>query len=227
MRTKPHNFESRIKAIIIMKLLIIGGTGGTGKELVKQGLEEGHNITVLARKPEIVKIKHSNLRVVKGDVLDIASLDEAICGQEAVLSALGHKRFFIKTTILSTGTKNIITTMSKHKIRRFICITSLGINDSKFKLGLYYTLFVIPVILLFYFLDKSKQEKLIKESKLDWTIIRPGQLFNGKKRAQYKHGPKVGHYILTKIISRADVAHFMLKELKDSKYLCKTPGITY
>ncbi len=212
---------------LFMKLLIIGGTGGTGKELIKQALEGDHRVTALVRDPNKIKIKHSNLIVLKGNVLDIESLEKAAVGQEAVLSALGHKRFFIKTTILSEGTKNIISTMKKYDVKRFICITSLGINDSRFKLGLYYTLFVIPVILFFYFLDKSKQEKLIIESGLDWTIVRPGQLFNGKKRAKYKHGPAVGNYVLTKTISRADVAHFMLNQLTDKGYLYKTPGIAY
>ena len=101
-------------------------------------------------------------------------------------------------------------------ILRLICITSLGINDSRFRLGLYYSLFVIPFILFFYFLDKSKQEKLIMNSKLDWTIVRPGQLTNGKKRLKY---------ILTKMISRADVAHFMLSQLHDKTYIRKIPGI--
>ena len=110
-------------------------------------------------------------------------------------------------------------------ILRLICITSLGINDSRLKLGLYYSLFVIPFILFFYFLDKSKQEKLIMKSKLDWTIVRPGQLINGSKRLKYKHGLKVGSYILTKMISRADVAHFMLSQLHDKTYIRKIPGI--
>ena len=144
-----------------------------------------------------------------------------------VLSALGHKKFIIKTTILSAGTKNIIDAMRRHNVTRFICITSLGINDSRFKLGLYYTLFVIPFIVFFYFLDKSKQERLIRESKLIWTIIRPGQLTNGKKRGVYKHGPDVGNYIITKMISRADVAHFMLSQLNDVTYQCKAAGVTY
>ena len=117
--------------------------------------------------------------------------------------------------------------MKRNHIKRFICITSLGINDSRFKLGLYYTLFVIPVILFFYFLDKSKQERIIENSGLDWTIVRPGQLTNGKKRTEYKHGSDVGHYILTKMISRASVAHFMLKQLESKNYLRKTVGITY
>jgi putative NADH-flavin reductase len=210
-----------------MKLLIIGGTGGTGRQLIKQALEQGHNLTALVRNPEKVKIAHKNLSVIKGNVLDFEKVQEVVAGQDAVLSALGHKRFFIKTNILSEGTKNIIHAMEKHNVNRFICVTSLGINDSRFKLGLYYTLFVIPVIIFFYFRDKAKQEKLIRSSNLNWTIVRPGQLTNGKKRGSYNHGVNVGNYILTKMISRADVAHFILSQLSDATYLHKTPGVTY
>lgn len=148
-----------------MKLLIIGGTGGTGKELIEQALEQGHSLTALVRNPEKVNIAHKDLSVINGNILDFDKVQGVVAGQDAVLSALGHKRFFIKTNILSEGTKNIIHAMEMHNVNRFICITSLGIDDSRFKLGLYYTLFVIPVIVFFYFLDKGKQEKLIRSSK--------------------------------------------------------------
>ena len=210
-----------------MKLLVIGGTGKTGRELIKQGLAQGHVITAVVRKPKKIKYSHPNLIILKGNVLIPKSIENIFQGQDAVLSALGHKKFFIKTTILSRGTRNIIAAMNKNGVKRFICITSLGINDSRFKLGLYYTLFTIPVILLFYFLDKSKQEKLIMKSELAWTIVRPGQLTNGKKRTIYKHGESVGHYVLTKMISRADVAHFMLNILNTNSHLKKAVGITY
>ncbi|WP_445383004.1 NAD(P)-dependent oxidoreductase [Robiginitalea sp. IMCC43444] len=209
-----------------MKLLIFGGTGKTGRELIKQGLAQGHQITAVVRNPKKLKINNPNLRIVKGDVLLPESIESSFQGQDAALSALGHKRFFIKTTILSRGTKNIISAMNKNGVKRFICITSLGINDSRFKLGLYYTLFTIPIILFFYFLDKSKQEKRIMESDLDWTIVRPAQLTNGKLRTSYRHGIKVGHYVLTKMISRASVAHFMLENLESDRYLHKAVGIT-
>ena len=210
-----------------MKLLIIGGTGRTGQELIKQALEQGHHLTALVRNPGRVKVEHANLKVIKGNVLDPREVREVMAGQDAVLSALGHKRFFIKTSILSEGTRNIIHAMEEHHVNRFICITSLGINDSRFKLGLYYTLFVIPVIVFFYFRDKAKQEKIIQNSPLAWTIVRPGQFTNGKKTGKYKHGANLGSYILTKMISRADVAHFMLGQLSDDTYLRKTVGITY
>ena len=210
-----------------MKLLIIGGTGGIGRELIKQALESGHIVSALIRNPKNLKIEHPNLKIIEGNVLDFDKVKMSVSGQDAVISSLGHKRFFIKTTILSEGTKNIIQAMELQNVKRFICITSLGINNSRFKMGLYYTLFVIPVIIFFYFWDKSKQEKLIQNSKLDWTIVRPGQLTNGKKRGKYKHGLNVGNYILTKMISRADVAHFILSQLNDKAYVHQTPGITY
>ncbi len=210
-----------------MKLLIVGGTGKTGRQLISQGLEEGHYITAMVRKPNKLKFNHPNLKVLKGNVLNLENVESAVQGQDAVLSALGHKQFFIKTSILSRGTMNIIRAMEKKGVDRFICITSLGINESKFRLGLYYTLFVIPVILFFYFRDKSKQEKLIEQSNLDWTIVRPGQLTNGRKRTKYQHGPNLGSYILTKMISRNDVAHFMLNLIENRAYIKEAPGIIY
>jgi putative NADH-flavin reductase len=210
-----------------MQLAIIGGTGKTGRALIEQGLEAGHSITALVRNPDKLKITHPRLKVVRGNVLDVETLNMAFQGKDAVLSALGHKQFFIKTSILSRGTENMIKAMEVNNIKRFICITSMGINDSRFKLGLYYTLFVIPVILFFYFRDKAKQEKLIMNSGLDWTLVRPGQLTNGKKRTRYRVGEKLGSYILTLMISRADVAHFMLEQLTSSAYLKKAVSIVY
>ena len=210
-----------------MNVLIIGGTGKTGKELIKQALELGYNVTALVRDPGKVKDQHPKLKVIQGNVMRPETFGNVFQEQDVVLSALGHKKFFIKTNILSKGTENIIAEMQKHEVNRFICITSLGVNDSRFKLGLYYTLFVIPFIVLFYFLDKSKQEEIIKQSQLNWTIVRPGQLIDGKKRMKYKHGENVGSYILTKMISRADVAHFMLSQINNDMYWHKTPGITY
>lgn len=210
-----------------MKIFIVGGTGGTGRQVIEQALSEGHFVTALVRNPVKLKIDHPNLDVIKGNILEPTTFEHAIKENEVVISALGHNRFFIKTNILSEGTKNIVNAMEKHKVKRFICITSMGVNDSRFKLGLYYTLFVIPVILLFYFLDKEKQERIIQRSSLDWTIVRPGQLTNGKKRTTYRHGTKLGSYILTKMISRADVAHFILQELKKGSYIKKCPSIIY
>ena len=210
-----------------MHLLIIGATGGTGRALVDQALTQGHAVTAFVRNPAKVRIAQERLTVVKGNVLEYDSVDRAVQGKDAVLSALGHKQWFIKTTILSRGTKNIISAMEKHGVKRFICETSLGVGKSRGRLGLYYTLFVIPFITYFYFKDKERQEQLIKDSSLDWVIVRPGQLTNGRKRGVYRHGEEIGSHLFTVRISRADVADFMLRQLTDNSYLRQTPGVSY
>lgn len=210
-----------------LNLLIIGATGGTGRELVKQALEQGHVVTALVRNPAKMRISHERLTVMKGDVLDDDSVHLAVRGQDAVLSALGHKKWFIKTNILSEGTKNIIAAMEKHGVKRFVCETTLGIGDRRGRLGLYYTLFVVPFITYFYFRDKERQEELIRLSKLDWVIVRPGQLTNTRKRGVYQHGYDIGSWWKTVMISRADGADFMLKQVTDDSYLREAPEVAY
>ncbi len=112
-------------------------------------------------------------------------------------------------------------------MKRLVVETALGVGDSAGRLGLYYTLFTIPFILPFYWHDKGRQERVVRESSLDWVIVRPGQLTNGRKRGVYRHGPKVGNYLWSVSISRADTADFMLKQLGDTPYLRSTPGLCY
>ena len=96
-----------------MNILIIGSTGGTGKQLIAQALERGHNVTAFARNTSKIKTSHDRLKVIQGNVMDINSLQDAVIAQDVVLSALGHKRWFYPTKILSEGTKNIIKAMEK------------------------------------------------------------------------------------------------------------------
>jgi len=210
-----------------LNLLIIGSTGGTGRELVRQALEQGHIVTAFARKPDKIRLHHANLKIAQGNVLDYASVDRAVAGQDAVLCALGHKRWVIKTSILSEGTRNIIRAMQQHGVKRLVCETSLGVGDSVGRLGLQYTLFLIPLLLFFYFRDKGVQERYIKESDRDWVIVRPGLLTNGKMRGRYKHGGKIGNYIWSVRISRADVADFMLRQVAENSYLRLAVGVAY
>jgi putative NADH-flavin reductase len=211
-------------ARLSVNLLIVGATGGTGQQLVTQALQRGHQVTALVRK-EPSGAPRPGLTTVLGNVLDASSLDRAVHGQDAVVSALGHKQFFRPTRILSEGTRNLIGAMRRHGVRRFVCETALGISDAWWQMGLAYTLFVRPVVLPLYFWDKVRQEAVIRASELDWTIVRPGALTNGPKRGQYRHGPRVGHWLRTVRISRADVAAFMLDQLTDNRYVRTVVGV--
>jgi putative NADH-flavin reductase len=150
-----------------MNILIIGSTGGTGRQLVIQALDRDHNVTAFARNPSKIKINHNRLKVIKGNVMNVDSLRNAMIEQNIVLCALGHKRWLYPTKILSEGTRNIIAAMKENGVKRLICETSLGLGETIGKMGIYYTFFVIPFILPFYFWDKRKQEKIIHSSDLD------------------------------------------------------------
>jgi putative NADH-flavin reductase len=210
-----------------MRLLIIGATGGTGRQLVTQALERGHEVTALVRRPAKIEVRHERLVIPRGNVLDYNSLDAAMRGQEAVLCALGHKRWFYPTRILSEGTRNLLRAMETHRVRRLVCETSLGLGESAGRMGLYYTLFVIPFILPFYYWDKRRQEQVIRASSPEWVIVRPGALTNGAKRGGYRHGGDLGSWLWTVRISRADVADFMLNQLTDDTYLRAAPGVCW
>ena len=94
-----------------MKVLIIGATGGTGRQLVEQALTAGHEVTALVRNPGKIRARHERLRVVQGDILDFHSLDLALAGQDAVLSSLGTKSVFKPVKIFSEGTSNLLRAM--------------------------------------------------------------------------------------------------------------------
>lgn len=207
------------------RVLIFGASGRTGRRLVEQALERGYTVTAFVRKPSRLTVEHSRLTVAVGDVLDADSVDLAMREQEAVICALGHRRYLGPSRILSRGTRNILEAMEAHGAHRLVCQTSLGIGDSAGRMGLYYTFFVIPVILPFYFWDKTRQERAIADSRVDWVIVRPGVLTGGEPRGRLRHGRKVGNYLWTVRVSRADVAAFMLDQLEDDTYLGRAPGV--
>ena len=209
-----------------MKLLILGATGATGLELMEQALEAGHEVTAFARRPEAVQLKHANLRVHQGGILDYSTVEAAVQGQDAVLSALGVRRLG-KNTILSDGTRNLIEAMEKLRVKRLIVESSLGVGDSRGQLGPVHNWFVLPVLLRNIFADKETQESLVRASRLDWVIVRPAILTNGPRTSRYKAGFAPDNQSIKRKISRADTAEFMLKQLTDDIYLHKTPGLSY
>jgi putative NADH-flavin reductase len=208
------------------RLLVVGATGGTGRELVAQALARGWEVTALARDPSKLGLTHPNLVVARGDVMEPATLDQALQSCAAVVCALGHKQFLGPSRILSDGTRNLIEAMRRQGATRLVVETSLGLGYSAGRLGLAYTLFTLPVVLPFYFADKARQERMIAGSDLEWVIVRPGALTHGPARGRYRQGRRAGDWLATRSIARADVAAFMLDQLASNRYARTAVGLS-
>jgi putative NADH-flavin reductase len=203
-----------------MKLLIIGATGGLGKELVRQALEQGHQVTALVRNPSTIASEHDRLRVARGDVLDVESLGAAVAEQEAIVSALGTPNPRKPSTLLSEGTGNLVRAMDRHCVRRLVRVTILGTGEGGRRHGsLFYRLFVLGFFVKPMLEDKERQEEVIRRSRLDWTVVRPPHYTDEPESGDYRvitdGGGRVGK------IGRADLASFMLGQRDEDSYVRK------
>lgn len=207
-----------------MKLIIFGATGSIGRELTEQALADNNAVTAFTRNPSKLDIKHNNLTLAQGDVMNSDNVRNAMRGHDAVLIALGAGR---QGTIRSEGTRNIIQAMQQKGVRRLVCLSTLGVGESRGNLNFLWKYIMFGFLLRKAFADHLLQEQYIQQSDLDWTIVRPGAFTDGELTETYQHGFGPSAENLELKISRADVAHFMLRQLADNRYLHKTPGLSY
>ncbi len=203
-----------------MNILIFGATGGTGQELVKQSLEKGYNVSVFVRK-DASKLGElaDKVTVFVGDVLDIISVKAAMPGQNAILVALGTIPGK-KNEVLSMGTKNIVKAMQNSHVKRLVVETGAGLLENKEALpAMWRITFNMPPMNTM-FKDKIKQEQAIRDSKLDWTIVRPVNLTNGPLTSDYLTG-EIIDLKLSSTVSRANVANFMVKQVESTDSISK------
>ena len=209
-----------------MKLVIFGATGSIGIQVVEQALDQGHQVTAFARTPAKLDIQHPNLMLFQGDVTNLASVEQAIQGQDAVVCVLGGGKN-LSSTVRSEGTQQIIRAMEQTGVRRLICQSTLGAGDSWSNLDFYWKYIMFGFILRKVFADHQLQERYVKQSQLDWTIVRPSAFVDGPRTGVYQHGFASNQKLPSLKIARADVADFLLKQLASDAYLGKTPGLSY
>jgi putative NADH-flavin reductase len=194
-----------------MKLTVFGATGPTGREVVAQALERGHQVTAVARRPEDLGPARPGLSVVRADVTaPAAELAESITGADAVLSALGARGRH-PTTVYSQGTKGIAEAMAARGVSRLICISSDGIEVPE-GLGLPQRLVMSQVIQRLYrhqYADMTRMEAYLADSPLDWTIVRAPRLTDGPALAATRISLDLPILDATGL-RRADLAAWML-----------------
>lgn len=208
------------------KLLILGATGGTGQQLLTQALEAGHQVTVFARSPEKVAVRHDRLQLVAGTLTaGGAMFAEAVRGQDAVISALGRGMSLKSTGLIQQSVPAILAAMQTHAVRRLIFTSAIGVGDT-IRYAPLFSRIVIRLLLSDIYADKAAGEELIQRSSLDWTIVQPAQLTNGPLTRKYRVGERLELRGIPKI-ARADVAHFILSQLDDTAYVRKIALLGY
>jgi len=208
-----------------MKFLLIGATGPTGLEIVKQGVAHGHQITALVRDKSKVAVSDPNLSLLEGDILNAKDVDAAMAGQDAVICSLGTGVTFKHVTLFSEGTRHLLDAMHKHAVRRMVCITGIGAGDSRGHGGFFYDRVIAPTLLRTIYEDKDRQEELLRLSDTDWIIVRPGMLTDSAATGKYRVLLDLTGITAGKI-ARADVAAFVLQQLSSDEFLRKTPLLT-
>ena len=208
-----------------MHIVIFGATGVTGRYLVEQALDQGYDVTAFARNPAVVTTRHVRLSIVRGDVFDPATVQEAVANQDAVLCTIGgHDRLRVALSghprepgLCTIGTRNILDAMKTLGVSRLICLSACGIGDSKGRIPVIFRNVIFPLLMKEEYEDKEAQEQLIRHSTLDWTIVRASRLTNGPRRGRYRMQSSL-EFSLQSRISRADVADCMLRQLTDSTF---------
>jgi putative NADH-flavin reductase len=208
-----------------MKVAIFGATGKTGIEVVRHALEQGYEVTAFVRDPSKLDIEHDHLSVVQGDAEDADAVARAVESADAVISALGQTKTSSPRLLTRAG-ENIMRAMERHGVERFISLVGAGVDTPqdestfgrKFMRGLM-KLFARDVLE-----DAQQHSEQVMASGLQWTLVRPPRLTEDAEVGEYEAGDlSLGPGAK---LTRADLADFMVEQVRDKRYIGKAPMVT-
>jgi putative NADH-flavin reductase len=203
-----------------MKLFVLGGTGGTGKQIVIQALDAGHEVTVLGRPSATPGPEHPRLRVIVGDLENVTALADAMRGHDAVISAIGRGYSFKSEHLIERTVPVILAAMKAAGVRRLLFTSAVGVGPSFADSPIMPRLF-FRTLLRGIYADKLIGDQLIRSSDLHWTIVQPSRMTDGPLTRTYRSGERLAMSGMPRI-SRADVAHFLLQAAGDPTAIGKT-----
>lgn len=210
-----------------MNITVFGANGPTGRLLTGQALTAGHHVAAVTRQPDSFPLHHDRLEVVGADVLDPEAVDAAVADRNAVLSTLGVPAGKEPISTYSGGVANIITAMKRHRVRRLAVVSSSGVDPHPYSDGgILFNRLLLPYVTRVLgktlYDDMRRMEALVRDSDLDWTIVRPSGLY---------HLPSVTEYTVVeghadgRFTARVDLAASMLALLDDDRHLGSTVSV--
>ena len=206
-----------------MQILIIGASKGIGLETTRQALAAGYDVRALARSATSINMTDAKLEKMPGDALNRQDVEVALAEVDVVIVTLGIglRDLFKPVRLFSESTRVLIAAMTEKSVNRLICITGFGAGDSQTSIAPLQR-FPFKIVFGHAYDDKGRQEELIKQSGLDWTIARPGVLLNGARTGRYKVLRDPSEW-RNGIIARANVADFLVKQIEDRSFIGAAP----
>lgn len=209
------------------KILVIGASRGIGLETVRCALEAGLDVRAFSRHAGNITIEDPRLEKFNGDALNAEDVARALTGVDIVVQVLGApfnaETVLRGTHLFSDATRLLVDCMEAQGPKRLVCVTGLGAGDSRMHLkGMYRLMFTLGLARMYD--DKDVQERIVRNSGLDWTIVRPGLLTDGRATGVYQVLEKPEEWQAANV-RRADVAVFLIDEALKGTYRGKTPVV--
>lgn len=209
-----------------MRITVFGASGGTGQDLVEQAITAGHQVTAVVRDPAKlpVRVPSGLVEVVRADVMDPAAIAPVVAGSDAVISALGSRPRATEP-VCGPGAESIVAAMRASGARRLVIISASGYVDDPAD-GFVTASIAKPIVrrlLRAQFADMARADAIVSASGLDWTIMRPPRLTNGRRRP-YR---TVLDRTAGSTISRADLAAATLLATTDPATIAHSIGVGY
>lgn len=203
-----------------MKAVVFGGTGAVGELIIDNLVKINQKVTVLTRQ-EKKSTEYLDFKI--GNVLNYNFVENCINEGDQIVISLGFNNSQLDT--MSKGTKNILDAMTAKKCTRLICLSAQGVGDSwTYMPDDFKHMVNNDPILKASFCDHGIQEELIKNSKFEWTIVRPTEIINEAAKGTFTKNRPTKHSIFQ--ISKYDVAKFIVDELKENKFIREVVMIT-
>jgi putative NADH-flavin reductase len=202
------------------RVLVLGASGGTGRQVVSQALEQGYEVTAFVRRPGRMRTAHERLRIVAGDVTQATTaLSSAVQGQDAVISALGVGLSLNSGDLIARSMPLVVHAMETQTVRRLIFTSAYGVGSTWIDVPILGRI-MLRLLLRNLYADKEAGEEILRRSRLDWTLVYPVTLTNGPRTGRYRAGERLNLRGLPRV-SRADVASFLLAQIEDPTYVRK------
>jgi len=191
---------------------------------VRQAAARGIQVTAFVRNPDRLRNAPASVSTLSGNVADADAVSAAVKGHDAVVSALGVGTPLKHDAGVIAGIEHIVRAMEAHGVRRLIYVSFIGVRESRHAVG-FILRYVAPIPLRHEISDHEAKESLVRASELDWTIVRPPKLTMRPRTGTYRTGENIRTSAPVPLLSRSDLADFILQELEQPRFIRGLPRL--